>query len=46
VAAICPNLASYRFYAAFIAAKVMALDPHRATPMHLRQVMFGVMRVD
>ncbi len=31
-AAVCTYLVSYRFYAAFIAAKVMALDPQRATP--------------
>ena len=32
VAAVCTYLAGYRFYAAFIAAKVMALDSRRATP--------------
>jgi carbon starvation protein len=32
LAAVCTYLAAYRFYAAFIAAKVMALDPGRATP--------------
>ena len=32
VAAVCTYLAGYRFYAAFIAAKVMALDNDRATP--------------
>jgi len=32
VAAICTFLLGYRFYAAFIAAKVMALDDTRATP--------------
>lgn len=31
-AAVCTYLAAYRFYAAFIAAKVMALDDTRATP--------------
>ncbi len=31
-AAVCTYLAGYRFYAAFIAAKVMALDDRRATP--------------
>jgi len=31
-AAVCTYLAAYRFYAAFIAAKVMALDDRRATP--------------
>ena len=32
VAAVCTYLIGYRFYAAFIAAKVMALDDKRATP--------------
>lgn len=32
LAAVCTYLAAYRFYAAFIAAKVMALDDNRATP--------------
>lgn len=32
VASVCTYLAAYRFYAAFIAAKVMALDDKRATP--------------
>jgi carbon starvation protein len=32
LAAACTYLAAYRFYAAFIAAKVMALDDGRATP--------------
>ncbi len=32
VAAACTFLVAYRFYSAFIAAKVLALDPHRATP--------------
>ncbi len=31
-AAVCTYLAAYRFYASFIAAKVMALDDERATP--------------
>jgi carbon starvation protein len=31
-AAVCTYLAAYRFYGAFIAAKVMALDNQRATP--------------
>jgi carbon starvation protein len=31
-AAVCSYLAAYRLYAAFIAAKVMALDERRATP--------------
>jgi carbon starvation protein len=32
VAAACTYLVAYRFYSAFIAAKVLALDPTRATP--------------
>ncbi len=32
VAAVCTYLVGYRFYAGFIAAKVMALDNSRATP--------------
>lgn len=32
VASVCTYLAAYRFYGAFIAAKVMALDDNRATP--------------
>ena len=32
VASVCVYLLGYRFYAAFIAAKVMALDDRRATP--------------
>ena len=32
LAAVCTYLSAYRLYAAFIAAKVMALDPERATP--------------
>ena len=32
VAAVCVYLVAYRFYSAFIAAKVMALDETRATP--------------
>jgi carbon starvation protein len=32
VAAVCTYLIGFRFYAAFIAAKVMALDNQRATP--------------
>jgi len=31
-AAVCTYLVAYRFYSAFIAAKVMALDDRRATP--------------
>jgi carbon starvation protein len=32
IAAVCTYLLGYRFYAGFLAAKVMALDPQRATP--------------
>src|ERR1041385_8530213 len=32
VAAVCTYLVGYRFYASFVAAKVMALDDKRATP--------------
>ena len=32
MAAVCTYFAAYRFYGAFIAAKVMALDDQRATP--------------
>ena len=32
IASVCTYLLAYRFYAAFIAAKVMALDDTRATP--------------
>ena len=32
VAAVCVYAVGYRFYSAFIAAKVLALDPTRATP--------------
>ncbi|MGH9744531.1 MAG: carbon starvation CstA family protein [Candidatus Acidiferrales bacterium] len=32
VAALCTYLVAYRFYSAFIAAKVLALDDRRATP--------------
>ncbi len=32
VAAACTFLVAYRFYSSFIAAKVLALDPRRATP--------------
>ncbi len=32
VAAVCTYLIGYRFYAAFLAARVMALDDRRATP--------------
>ena len=32
VAAVCTYAIGYRFYSSFIAAKVLALDPNRATP--------------
>jgi carbon starvation protein len=32
VAAVCTYLVAYRFYSAFVAARVLALDPSRATP--------------
>ncbi len=32
VAALCSYALGYRFYSAFVAAKVLALDPRRATP--------------
>src|SRR3954447_1150889 len=32
LAALCTYALGYRFYSAFIAAKVLALDPRRATP--------------
>jgi carbon starvation protein len=32
VAAICSYALGYRFYSKFVAAKVLCLDPHRATP--------------
>ncbi|HEX6997271.1 MAG TPA: carbon starvation CstA family protein [Gammaproteobacteria bacterium] len=32
IAAVCVYALGYRFYAAFVAAKVLALDPTRATP--------------
>jgi len=32
VAAVCIYLVAYRFYSAFVAARVLALDPSRATP--------------
>ena len=32
VAAVCVYALGYRFYSAFLAAKVLALDPTRATP--------------
>ena len=37
VAASCSYLLAYRFYSAFIAAKVMALDDTRATPAELKE---------
>src|SRR5579871_4128851 len=32
LAAVCTYALGYRFYSKFVAAKVLALDPHRATP--------------
>src|SRR5438552_2199632 len=32
VSAFCTYALGYRFYSSFVAAKVLALDPHRATP--------------
>src|ERR1700720_3261711 len=32
VVAVCSYALGYRFYSSFIAARVLALDPHRATP--------------
>ena len=32
IAAVCTYLIGYRFYATYVAAKVMALDDRRATP--------------
>jgi carbon starvation protein len=37
VAAVCTYLVGFRFYGAFIAAKVMALDDRRATPAELHR---------
>ena len=34
VATLCTLTIGYRFYSAFIAAKVLALDDQRATPAH------------
>ena len=36
VAAVCVYLIGYRYYALFIARRVMQLDPDRATPAHRR----------
>jgi carbon starvation protein len=36
LAAICLFAIAYRYYSAFLAAKVLALDPARATPAHTR----------
>jgi carbon starvation protein len=33
IAAACTYLVGYRFYAVFIAARAMALDDRRATPL-------------
>src|SRR5471030_1026172 len=35
VAAVCVYLVTYRFYSAFVAAKILALDDSRATPAEL-----------
>jgi carbon starvation protein len=37
VAAVCSYMLAYRFYSAFIAAKIMALDDTRATPSELKE---------
>jgi carbon starvation protein len=37
VAAACTYVLAYRFYSAFIAAKIMALDDTRATPAELKE---------
>jgi carbon starvation protein len=37
VGALCVLAIAYRYYSAFIAAKVMALDPARRTPAHVYQ---------
>ena len=37
VAAACSYVLAYRFYSAFIAAKIMALDDTRATPAELKE---------
>src|SRR5574339_718186 len=34
IGALCVMAIAYRFYSAFIAAKVLTLDPNRATPAH------------
>ncbi len=34
IGALCVMAIAYRFYSAFIAAKVLALDPNRTTPAH------------
>src|SRR5262245_31025530 len=36
VATLCVLAVGYRFYSAFIAAKVLSLDPGRRTPAHER----------
>ncbi|MEI8122658.1 MAG: carbon starvation CstA family protein [bacterium] len=37
IATICCFMISYRFYSAWLAAKVLALDDRRATPAHTRE---------
>ena len=37
VATVCCFMLSYRFYSAWLAAKVLALDERRATPAHTRE---------
>src|SRR5215813_6641355 len=37
VGALCVMAISYRYYSAFIAAKVLALDPARPVPSHTRR---------
>ena len=37
IAAVCTYLVGYRFYAGFVAARVMALDDRRATPAERRR---------
>ena len=34
IGALCVMAIAYRFYSAFIAARVLALDPNRTTPAH------------
>jgi carbon starvation protein len=37
IGALCVLAIGYRYYSAFIAAKVLALDPNRVTPAHIHQ---------